>query len=217
MSVDKFREAVLGIIPDGATSYRLLMQNSDGLWYYPPEGKKALRLNPFDLPVVKTGKYVVVYEDADTNRKMPQEPLTVSWVFPGEMAAPPALEIRERNETDGDDLRLSLEMEQTAADASTVRARAASLTDTLSLYRGFTAMMGTQSAHELQGEERTVRSAEPSLHETAGDSGGADGHLPPARRQPAHATTAAAVGQDRGCRCPCLRGDVRRDGPGHQG
>jgi hypothetical protein len=65
---------------------------------------------------------------------------------------PPAVEQKAKSdtETDSDDLRLSLEMEQTAADASTVRARAASLTDTLSLYRGFTAMMGTQSAHELQ-------------------------------------------------------------------
>ena len=152
MSVDKFRDEIKSHAPDGVTSYRLVIQNNnEGLWYFPPDGKKALRLSPFDLPAVKTGNYVVVYEDADTNRKMAQEvPLTVSWVFPGEMAAPPALDTRERTEADGEDLRLSLELEQSAADASTVRARAASLTDTLTLYRGFTAMMGTQSAHELQ-------------------------------------------------------------------
>ena len=151
MSVDKFRDTVLGTIPQGATLYRLVVQNSDELWYYPPEGKKALRLSPFELPAVKTGKYTVVYEDADANKTLPQVPVNVSWTFPGETAAPAvATSIRERTETDGEDLRLSLELEQSAADASTVRARAASLTDTLTLYRGFTAMMGTQSAHELQ-------------------------------------------------------------------
>ena len=150
MSVDKFRDEINSSAPEGATSYRLVIQNSEGMWYFPPEGKKALLLKPVELPAVKTGTYTVVYEDGDANRRLSLNPLTASWVFPGEMAAPPALEIRERTEADGDDLRLSLEMEQTAADASTVRARAASLTDTLSLYRGFTAMMGTQSAHELQ-------------------------------------------------------------------
>ena len=58
MSVE-FRDAITSNAPAGATSYRLLIENSDGLIYYPPEGKKALRLTPFDLPVLKTGNYVV--------------------------------------------------------------------------------------------------------------------------------------------------------------
>lgn len=150
MSVE-FRDAITSNAPAGATSYRLLIENSDGLIYYPPDGKKALRLTPFDLPVLKTGKYVVSYEDDQANRRLPlaEKSSVVSWIFPGDIQIP-ATDKQKQIETDSDDLRLSLEMEQTAADASTVRARAASLTDTLSLYRGFTAMMGTQSAHELQ-------------------------------------------------------------------
>ena len=147
MSVEKFRETINLNAPEGATSYRLVIQNSEGLWYLPPEGKKALLLKPLELPAAKTGTYNVVYEDCDANRRLARNPMTVSWVFPGEMAAPA---MATTTEADGEDLRLSLELEQNAADASTVRARAASLTDTLSLYRGFTAMMGTQSAHELQ-------------------------------------------------------------------
>jgi len=150
MSVE-FRDAITSNAPAGATSYRLLIENRDGLIYYPPDGKKALRLTPFDLPVLKTGKYVVSYEDDQANRRLPlaEKSSVVSWIFPGDIPVP-ATDKQKQIETDSDDLRLSLEMEQTAADASTVRARAASLTDTLSLYRGFTAMMGTQSAHELQ-------------------------------------------------------------------
>ena len=150
MSVE-FRDTITSNAPAGATSYRLLIENSDGLIYYPPDGKKALRLTPFDLPVLKTGKYVVSYEDDQANRRLPlaEKSSVVSWIFPGDIQIP-ATDKQKQIETDSDDLRLSLEMEQTAADASTVRARAASLTDTLSLYRGFTAMMGTQSAHELQ-------------------------------------------------------------------
>ncbi len=151
MSVDKFRDEITTRAPAGATGYRLTIQTNEGLWYFPPEGKKALLLKPVELPAVKTGTYTVVYEDGDANRRLAVNPAAVSWTFPGEMAAPAvATAIRERTEADGEDLRLSLELEQSAADASTVRARAASLTDTLSLYRGFTAMMGTQSAHELQ-------------------------------------------------------------------
>ena len=150
MSVE-FRDTITSNAPAGATSYRLVIENSDGLIYYPPEGKKALRLTPFDLPVLKTGNYVVSYEDDQANRRLPlaEKSSVVSWIFPGDIQIP-ATDKQKQIETDSDDLRLSLEMEQTAADASTVRARAASLTDTLSLYRGFTAMMGTQSAHELQ-------------------------------------------------------------------
>ena len=151
MSVDKFRDEINSSAPEGATSYRLVIQNSEGMWYFPPEGKKALLLKPIELPATKSGTYTVIYEDGDANRRLSLNPKTVSWTFPGETAAPAvATAIRERTETDGEDLRLSLELEQSAADASTVRARAASLTDTLTLYRGFTAMMGTQSAHELQ-------------------------------------------------------------------
>ena len=115
MSVEKFREPVVGTVPDGSTSYRLVVQNSDALWYYPPDGKKALRLSPFELPAVKTGKYTVVYEDADANKTLPQVPVNVSWTFPGETAPAVATSIRERTETDGEDLRLSLELEQSAA------------------------------------------------------------------------------------------------------
>ena len=145
MTVEAYKREVQEGCPDGATAYRLVIQTNDGLVYFPPEGKKALCLKPVDLPVLKTGTYVVIYEDGEAKKWMTGK--SVSWVFPGDI---PATETRKQIETDSDDLRLSLELEQSAADASTVRARAASLTDTLSLYRGFTAMMGTQSAHELQ-------------------------------------------------------------------
>ena len=146
MTISEFTTEIEMNAPDGATTYRLVTQTSAGMIYYPEKGHKGLCLKPVGLPVVPTGQYGVVYEDAASNFKKMTEK-AVSWVFPADI---PAKETPKQIETESDDLRLSLEMEQTAADASTVRARAASLTDTLSLYRGFTAMMGTQSAHELQ-------------------------------------------------------------------
>ena len=147
MSIEDFTNTIVGNIPAGATAYRLCFQTSEGVSFIPPQALPALRLKPFDLPLAKTGEYAVAYEDDQRNVKL-LWPKSFTWEFPA--ARPAEQKTKSDTETDSDDLRLSLEMEQSAADASTVRARAASLTDTLSLYRGFTAMMGTQSAHELQ-------------------------------------------------------------------
>lgn len=134
--------------PVGAKAYRLLAEGSGQMFVFPAPPLPGLKVAPAELPLVASGQYAVSYED-ESGKMLLMTAEPVNWVFPAKRvtevtAAPKAIE------ADVDDVRLSLELEQTAAEASTVRSRSHSLNETLGLYRTFTQAMGTQSAHELR-------------------------------------------------------------------
>ena len=131
--------------PVGAQTYRLHAEDSGQLFVFPAPPLPGLTLAPPAMPLVASGQYLVAYEDQSGKVEMATAP--VNWVFPAKRQTAVA---GKAIEADAEDVVLSLELEQTAAEASTVRSRSHSLNETLGLYRSFTQTMGTQSAHELR-------------------------------------------------------------------
>ena len=114
--------------PPGARSYRLHAEVSGQLFVFPAPPLPGLALSPPAMPLVASGQYLVAYEDQ--SGKVEMAPAPVNWVFPAKVQTAVS---GKAIEADVEDVVTSLELEQTAAEASTVRARSHSLNETLGL------------------------------------------------------------------------------------
>jgi len=131
--------------PPGAKAYRLVSEVNGHMVLNPAPPMPGWKMGPLEMPLAASGQYALAFEDQSGKLMATSENL-FSWDFPAKRTASAA----PKEETDIEDVRLSLEAEQNAAEASTLRAKAASFNDTLGLYRAFTQVMGTQSALELK-------------------------------------------------------------------
>ena len=147
--------------PEGARAYRLVAEDSGQMIRLPAPPLPGLKVNPAELPLVASGQYLVSYEDQG-GKVLGITPEPVNWVFPAKRVTEVAAALKAVEGEEGEDLRLSLEMEQAVANASNVRANAQYFQETLTLFRGFVHAMGTQSSHEL-----TIKNEQINLLNTA--------------------------------------------------